>query len=92
MGSAQAWSSGVDHTPVPQRAVKRLGGLALLGVVLRVTSGQAQLFAYGASESSNTVSVIDTVSNIVTATIPVEASPVGVAVMPDGAFVYVANY
>jgi YVTN family beta-propeller protein len=39
---------------------------------------------------ANTVSVIDTATNTVTATIP-SPSPLGVAVTPDGSKVYVAN-
>ena len=39
----------------------------------------------------NTVSVIDTATNTVIATIPVGSSPFGVAVTPDGSKVYVAN-
>jgi YVTN family beta-propeller protein len=38
-----------------------------------------------------TVSVIDTATNTVTATIPVGSAPGGVAVTPDGTKVYVAN-
>ena len=38
-----------------------------------------------------TVSVIDTATNTVTATIPVGSGPFGVAVSPDGSKVYVAN-
>ena len=37
------------------------------------------------------MTVIDTATNTVTATIPVGSSPFGVAVTPDGAKVYVAN-
>ena len=40
---------------------------------------------------SNTVSVIDTATNTVTATVPVGKCPMGVAVSPDGTKVYVAN-
>jgi YVTN family beta-propeller protein len=47
---------------------------------------------YVTNQFSNTVSVIDTVTNTVTATIPVGAGPVGVAVTPDGSTVYVANF
>jgi YVTN family beta-propeller protein len=39
----------------------------------------------------NTVSVIDTVTNTVIATIPVGLFPLGVAVSPDGSKVYVTN-
>ena len=48
-------------------------------------------FVYVAGFNSNTVSVIDTATNTVTATVPVGGRPSGVAVTPDGAFVYVAN-
>jgi YVTN family beta-propeller protein len=37
------------------------------------------------------VSVIDTASNMVTATVAVGAHPIGVAVAPDGKHAYVAN-
>src|SRR6267143_604410 len=47
--------------------------------------------AYITNLSDNTVSVIDTASNIVTATVPVGNFPNGVAVTPDGAHLYVAN-
>ena len=40
---------------------------------------------------SNTVSVIDTATNNVTATVNVECGPIGVAVSPDGTKVYVTN-
>ncbi len=47
--------------------------------------------AYITNFSDNTVSVIDTASNTVTATVPVGAGPRGVAVNPAGTFAYVAN-
>ena len=46
---------------------------------------------YVTNEYSNTVSVIDTATNTVTATVPVESYPSGVAVSPDGTRVYVVN-
>jgi YVTN family beta-propeller protein len=46
---------------------------------------------YVANYEDNTVSVIDTATNIVNATIPVGTEPFGVAVTPDGSKVYVAN-
>ena len=39
----------------------------------------------------NSVSVIATATNTVTATIPVGIEPLGVAVTPDGSKVYVTN-
>ena len=47
--------------------------------------------AYVTNSGGDTVSVIDTATNTVTATIPVGDSPVGVAVTPDGTRVYVTN-
>jgi YVTN family beta-propeller protein len=44
-----------------------------------------------ANQGDGTVSVIDTATNKVTATVPVGTFPVGVSVTPDGAHVYVAN-
>jgi len=45
--------------------------------------------AYVTNAFETTVSVIDTATDTVTATIPVCASPGGVAITPDGAFAYV---
>ena len=58
------------QTRCPSRGIRRLWYLALLGVGLWVTTGQAQPFAYVANES--------------TATIPVGTKPNGIAVTPDG--------
>jgi YVTN family beta-propeller protein len=52
---------------------------------------EAAPFAYVANESSNTVSVIDTATNAVVATVTVGGLPLGVAVTPDGKHAYVAN-
>ena len=49
-------------------------------------------YAYVTNYNSNTVSVIDTTTNKVTATVPVGISPWGVAVSPDGTRVYVTNW
>ena len=62
---------------------------------------QAQPFAYVTNRDSNNISVIDTATNTEVdvdgnpnngiTKIPVGTAPVGVAVTPDGAFVYVTN-
>src|ERR1044071_7099374 len=54
-------------------------------------SVQAQVNAYVANENDTTVSVIDTASNTITATIPVGRAPASVALTPDNALLYVAN-
>ena len=47
--------------------------------------------AYITNYNSNNVSVIDTATSAVTATITVGSHPYGVAVTPDGSKIYVAN-
>jgi YVTN family beta-propeller protein len=64
-----------------------LGGLAL---ALWAMPAAAAPFAYVANEVS-TVSVLDTATNTVVATIPVEGVPWGVAITPDGTRAYVTN-
>ncbi len=51
----------------------------------------AQFFAYVTNSNSSSVSVIDTASNAVVATVGVGARPIGVAITPDGSRAYVAN-
>lgn len=62
---------------------------ALAGILGSV-QGLAQN-AYITNFGSNNVSVIDTATNTVIATIPVGSVPLGVVVTPDGSKVYVAN-
>ena len=82
----------------------RLSALALLVTALGAgacsssmgTSSESQAVsaavnAYVTNENSTTVSVIDTASNTITATIPVGRNPASVALTPDNAFLYVAN-
>jgi YVTN family beta-propeller protein len=49
------------------------------------------LNAYITNETSDNVSVIDTATNTVIATIPVGVGPFGAAVTPDGTKVYITN-
>ena len=63
----------------------------LLFAVLGVTAAQASPFAYITNAAAGTVSVIDTASNAVVATVPVGAAPFGVAVHPTNGRAYVAN-
>ncbi len=70
------------------------GLLAIAAFAVAGLLGSAQSLAQNAyitNYGSNTVSVIDTATNTVTATIPVGIDPYGVAVTPDGSKVYVAN-
>src|SRR5262249_16286384 len=47
--------------------------------------------AYVTNYVTNTVSVIDVAGGVVTDTIPVDRSPVGIVTSPDGSRIYVAN-
>ncbi len=63
-----------------------------MGVFLAVqTPVQAAPYAYVTNFGSGTVSVIDTATDQVTATIPVGVHLMGVAASPDGSRVYVTN-
>ena len=50
-------------------------------------------FAYVANAAGDSISVIDTSTNMVTTTInlAMDATPVGIAITPDGKFAYVAD-
>ena len=63
----------------------------LLGMALLAIPAQAQTHAYVANTGSNSVSVIDTTSNTVVATVGVGDYPIGVAITPDGTRAYVTN-
>jgi YVTN family beta-propeller protein len=63
--------------------------LGMLGVMLGSTLAEAKPFAYVTNSGSDTVSVIDTETNTVVATVPVGDFPRGVAITPDGTRAYV---
>ena len=69
----------------------RVVTLALFLVVFGASAVLAQTRAYVANQFDNTVSVIDTATNTVVASILVGDAPHGIAVTPNGAFAYVAN-
>ena len=63
-----------------------------VGLVMLVWSGAAMAQnAYISNQGSNSVSVINTATNAVVATVGVGTNPSGVAVTPDGTRAYVAN-
>src|SRR6266850_6305348 len=64
--------------------------LLLLGMTGCV-SASAQCRVYVPTHKSNSVSVIRTSQNTVTAVIPVGVQPLSAAISPDGKFVYVTN-
>jgi YVTN family beta-propeller protein len=72
----------------------RIGGPLALVAFVCCCLGSAETGAQNAyitNLGSNTVSVIATATNTVTATIPVGAEPRGAAVSPDGSTVYITN-
>src|SRR3990170_8404228 len=68
-------------------------GIALGILLLFLTPMRAEAvpFAYVINRNSNDVSLINTATNTVIATIPVGALPQGIAVTPDGSEVYVSH-
>jgi YVTN family beta-propeller protein len=86
--------SSIRHTStgIRRKLMKRSALLAFaVAGVLGSTETLAQN-AYITNNQSNSVSVIDTPTNEVTATVSVGAGPWGVAVSPDGRKVYTANW
>jgi YVTN family beta-propeller protein len=78
------------------RVARVLGFIFQWGALIMVAAvsalpAVAAPFAYVANRFDNTVSVIDTATKMVVATIPVGNNPSGIAVSPDGKRVYVAN-
>jgi YVTN family beta-propeller protein len=69
----------------------RVVTLALFLVVFGASTALAQTRGYVTNAISSTVSVIDTATNTVVATVAGGEGPFGVAVTPNGAFAYVAN-
>jgi YVTN family beta-propeller protein len=63
---------------------RKLMALSLLTAALGCTSLHAQRIAYVPNFFNNTVSVINTTTNTVTATIPVGEEPGSVVFLPDG--------
>ncbi len=66
--------------------------LAILALLLGVRPLAAAPFAFVANTTANTVSVIDTITGAVIATVPAGPIPLGVAGTPDGTHAYVANF
>jgi len=72
----------------PARRLARLLALAAGAFALAAAAAPK---AYVGNFKDSTVSVIDTATNAVVATVPVAAGPHGMAVSPDGRFVWVAG-
>jgi YVTN family beta-propeller protein len=68
-------------------AATRVVARALFLAVFGAGAAHAQTLAYVTNSYGNSVTVVDTSTNTVTAIIPVGPGPAGIAVTPDGAFV-----
>jgi YVTN family beta-propeller protein len=79
---------GISSYP---RHIKKLALALTLACLLAPASTRAQN-AYITNQFVNTVSVIDTTTDTVIATIPVGLNPVGVAVNTDGSKVYITSF
>jgi YVTN family beta-propeller protein len=90
MSSDSGLSHEQLHAAIRQYLSRVLIIFLSLGAGLVSSTAQAQTNAY-VTNLSGTVSVIDTATNTVVATIPVGTFPSGVAVTPDGTRVYVTN-
>ncbi len=97
-GSTTAAFNWVNNTPgigLPASGagnIPSFKGVNTTGAAVTATVTVAPVpavFAYVANAGSNTVSVINTSTNTIFATIPVDAQPEGVAVSADGSRVYV---
>jgi YVTN family beta-propeller protein len=75
---------------IPGPAI-RVVMFALLSACFGAGAALAQTRAYVTNNSDNTVSIIDTATHSVIATVPVGLGPAAVAVTPNGRFAYVAN-
>jgi YVTN family beta-propeller protein len=84
-GASSSWADSVVATIIVGN-IEPGGGGAPSGIAFSPDGS----FALVASNDSGTVSVINTSTNTVTATIPV-GSPSGVAISPDGSFAYVTG-
>src|SRR3989442_402718 len=63
----------------------------LLTAALASVPAAAQCDAYVVDNATNSIRVINTLTKMVVAVIPVQWSPFGVAITPNGAFAYVTN-
>jgi YVTN family beta-propeller protein len=83
--------SVVDTATNPPSVVRTIGVGTSPRAVAVAPDGTRVYVTHTAGAAGNTVSVIDTATDIVVATVGVGSFPLGVAVAPDGTRVYVSN-
>jgi YVTN family beta-propeller protein len=74
-----------------KRRVLYVGIILIFALLIPMSIASATPFAYITNSGDNTVSVVDTATNLVIKTVNVGNEPNGVAVSPDGMKAYVAN-
>jgi YVTN family beta-propeller protein len=93
--NGSAFRKATINYPGEDAMNRRMSGvLAIAAFVVACLLGNGQTLAQNAYITNvldNTVSVIATATNTLTATIPVGVNPLGVVVTPDGSSVYVTN-
>jgi YVTN family beta-propeller protein len=92
--AAEQGTDGYDSIAVIDVATNTVTGFIHLGFNTQpreVAFNPSGTTAYVTNYVTNTVSVIDVAGGIVTDTIPVDRSPVGIVTSPDGSRIYVAN-
>lgn len=92
------WTNSNPGIGLPASGTGDLGSFTALNTTASVQTAtitvtpEQPAFVYVANNESNNVSVINTATSQVVATIPVGMSPYGVSVSGDGSRVYVANF
>ena len=81
----------VRRIPTLMKSILTAAVLTLMGFLVSSQIADAQTLAYVANIGSNTVSVINTVSNSVVTTLNVGSQANGIAITPDGTRAYVTN-
>src|SRR5690349_3765330 len=85
-------SNNVGENVFSGLVIRNVLKLTLMSSCLLANAAQAQFRAYVSNVSSNDVSLIDTATNTVVATIPVGGFPIRVAITSNGTRAYVTNY
>jgi YVTN family beta-propeller protein len=86
------YSLGVDlGTTFVAAAISRNSQPEMIALGDRSVVSPSVVYAYVTNRAAGSVSVIDTATNAISATLPVGASPTDVAISPDGHSAYVAD-
>jgi gliding motility-associated-like protein len=96
-GCTYKWTNNTPGIGLPASGAGNIGSFTAVNTTSSPVTATITVtpvptgYAYIANSQSNTVSVIDTATNEVVATINSGSGPVGVSASPNGKFVYVTN-